>query len=123
MENFRWPKQIVVEAMGEGGGGLGSWVDYVKSLRERYHLQEEWVKERWRELHWKQIVRKTVLEVAGREWRAKVLKRVDLEDYVSQQQQLVRAEYLKDFRKGDDSGEKIVKRCGWGCHWQQAKME
>ena len=121
MENFRWPKQVV-EALGEKGG-IGSWVDFVKSLRERYGLGEEWHEEGWRERNWKQLVRKTVLEVAGRDWRAELLKRVDLGDYASQQQQLVRAEYLKDFRKGNDLTEKIVKRCEWGCHWQPVNME
>ena len=95
----------------------------MKSLRERYGLGEQWVKEGWRERNWKQIVRKPVLEVAGRELRAEVLKRVDWRDYASQWQQLVRTEYLKDFRKGDDIGEKTAKRCEWGCHWQQANME
>ena len=64
MENFPWLRRVV-EALGENVG-MGSSVDYVKSLRERYGLGEEWVKEGWRKRDWKQIERKTLLEVAGR---------------------------------------------------------
>ena len=40
--------------IGGKGQGLVTWVDYRKSLRERYGLRKEWVKEEWRERNWKQ---------------------------------------------------------------------
>lgn len=116
MESFRWPR-IVGEALGDKRG-KGSWVDYVRTLRSIYGLEEEWAKEGWGERQWKRLVGKTVKEVAGREWMVEVEGRVDLGSYREKQQQLSRAEYLKGFRKGDDVREEIKRRCEWGSHWE-----
>ena len=45
MESFRWPR-IVGEELGYKRG-KGSWVDYVRTLRSIYGLEEEWAKEGW----------------------------------------------------------------------------
>ena len=44
------------------------------------------------------MVRKAVLEEAGREWRGEVASRVDLGSYGEVQEELVRAHYLKGFK-------------------------
>ena len=63
------------------------------------------------------MVRKVVLEEAGREWRGEVASRVDLGSYGEVQEELVRAHYSKGFKGGDVVGEEM-KQCEWGCHWQ-----
>ena len=63
-------------------------MEYVKSLRGTYGLREEWAKEDWSEKEWKRVARKTVLEVAGREWRGEIERRVDLGSYGKQQEKL-----------------------------------
>ena len=49
-------------------------------------MRKEWAKEGCSEREWKKVVRNTVLEVAGREWRGEVESRVDLGSYGEQQQ-------------------------------------
>ena len=98
MESFRWPR-VVGEALVDKKG-KGSWVDYVKSLRDIYVLSEEWAKECWSEREWRKVARRTVLEVAGREWRGEVESTGDLGSYGEQQQELSRADYLKIFKEG-----------------------
>ena len=118
MEDFRWPR-IVWEALAVADKkGKGSWVDYLESLKDIYGLGEEWINEDWSERRWREVVRKAVLEEAGREWRGEVASRVDLGSYGEVQEELVRAHYLKGFKGGDVVREEIKKRCEWGCHWQ-----
>ena len=45
IEGYRWPR-IVGEAL-VYKRGMGSWVDYVRALRDSYGLGEEWDKEEW----------------------------------------------------------------------------
>ena len=116
MEGCRWPR-IVLEALADKKG-VGSWVDYVMSLRDIYGLGEEWVKEDWSERGWKKVVNRAVAELAGREWREEVVSRGDLGSYGTQQQELKRADYIRGFKGGDFVREEIRKRCEWGRHWQ-----
>ena len=43
IEGYRWPR-IVGKALADKKG-MGSWVDYVRELRDSYGLRKEWDKE------------------------------------------------------------------------------
>ena len=49
--------------------GMGSWVDYVRALRDSSWLGEEWDKEEWSGRQWKKLVVRTVREVACQDSR------------------------------------------------------